>query len=256
MCTLVVATSVFPAFPLVLVANRDEQLTRPSSPPRRWPGGFVAPRDEEAGGTWLGVNDHGVFVGITNRYLGMKDTTRLSRGALVTEMLALPSARAIHEAMAKLSPARHNGFHLVYADAHDVFATVSDGTHLAQSSLGAGVHIVTERSFGAGDDRPRRRRIEHAWSRIVPNHAEYTHTDQREHLAERLTGLLAEHDPHDPFGSTCIHFDAFGYGTKSGMVFVMTPELRASANTWASTWLWAEGPPCTTPFTPVDPHAL
>lgn len=53
----------------------------------------MAPRDDVAGGTWLGVNAAGVFVGITNRYLGPKDDARVSRGALVTRALALPSAR-------------------------------------------------------------------------------------------------------------------------------------------------------------------
>ena len=70
MCTLVVASHVLPDRPLVVVANRDEQLDRASSPPFAWKEGFFAPRDDVAGGTWLGVNDHGVFVGITNRYLG------------------------------------------------------------------------------------------------------------------------------------------------------------------------------------------
>ena len=72
MCTLVVASHVLPDRSLVVVANRDEQLDRASSPPFRWKEGFFAPRDEVAGGTWLGVNDHGVFVGITNRYLAME----------------------------------------------------------------------------------------------------------------------------------------------------------------------------------------
>ena len=127
MCTLVVATHVFAGHPVVVVANRDEQLERASSPPRVWPAGFLAPRDDVAGGTWLGVNRAGVFVGITNRYLGPGDSTRRSRGALVTEALALGSARAIHEALARVPPRRRNGSHLVYADARDTLATISDG---------------------------------------------------------------------------------------------------------------------------------
>src|SRR4051794_17141205 len=110
MCTLVVAAHVFEGQPLVVVANRDERLDRASSPPSIWPGGFLAPRDDVAGGTWLGVNPSGVFVGITNRYLGPQDPARLSRGAIVAEALALPSARAIHAFLANVPPTRHNGF--------------------------------------------------------------------------------------------------------------------------------------------------
>lgn len=225
MCTLVVAAHVVPGKPLVVVANRDEQLDRASSPPRTWPEGFFAPRDEVAGGTWLGVNPHGVFAGITNRFLGPRDPSRASRGDLVVRALGHASARAIHDAMLLVDPARYNGFHLVYADEADVLATISDGTTLAQLTLGRGITAVTERSFGAGDDRPRLARIASAWERVAPG---------------RLTELLVEHDEHDPLASTCVHAPAIRYGTRSAMV------LARASGAWEM--LWAEGPPCTTPF--------
>lgn len=241
MCTLVVAAHVFEGHPLVVVANRDENLDRASSPPSRWPGGFLAPRDDVAGGTWLGVNPAGVFVGITNRYLGPQDPTRVSRGALVTRALALGSARAIHEAMAEVPATRHNGFHLVYADDHDVLATASNGRHLAQLSLGRGVHAVTERSFGAGDDGRRFRRIEAAWGRL----AKTTSLD-----LDRLSQLLTEHDGADLLGATCIHMPGIPYGTRSATAVAIAEDRTQSR------MLWAEGPPCTTPFTPVDLPSL
>lgn len=240
MCTLVVAAHVFESHPLVVVANRDEQLERASSPPSRWSsdGGldFIAPRDDVAGGTWLGVNAAGVFVGITNRYLGPKDEARVSRGAIVAEALALGSARAVHEAMAKVPASRHNGFHLVYADEHDVLATVSNGTHVAQLSLGRGVHAVTERSFGAGDDGARIARIRAAWTRLAPTRA----LD-----LDRLSQLLTEHDATDPIAATCIHLPGLRYGTRSGTAIALASDRSRSR------MLWAEGPPCTTPFVPV-----
>jgi uncharacterized protein with NRDE domain len=241
-CTLVLAAHVFAGAPLVVVANRDEHLDRASSPPRLWPGQasrpFVAPRDEVAGGTWLGVNAAGVFVGITNRYLGPKDDARVSRGALVTDALSLPSARAIHEAMAAVPASRHNGFHLVYADAHDVLATASNGTHVAQLTLGSGVHVITERSFGADDDAPRRARIAAAWSRLA---LPLPHLD-----LDRLSRLLTEHDETDLLAATCIHVPGLRYGTRSGTAIALTGDPTQSA------MRWAEGPPCTTPFVPVD----
>jgi uncharacterized protein with NRDE domain len=237
MCTIVVAAHVFPGTPVVVVANRDERLDRASSPPFVWPEGFLAPRDDVAGGTWLGVNHAGVFVGITNRYLGPQDPERASRGVIVRDALALGSARAIHDAMARVPPARHNGFHLVVADAHDVLVTASNGTHLAQLTLGKGLHMITERSFGAGDDAPRIRRIRAAWARLAPAGATVD--------LERLAQLLTEHDDADPLGATCIHLPAFRYGTRSGTALALPdePEKRRM--------LWADGPPCMTPFAPV-----
>lgn len=230
MCTLVVAKDVFPDRPLVVVANRDESLTRASSPPRRWPQGFFAPRDEVAGGTWLGVNADGVFVGITNRFLGPRDATRKSRGDLVVRALELPTARAIHDAMRGVDPAAYNGFHLVYVDADDVLATVSDGASLAQLAFGRGsITVVTERSFGAGDERGRLARIRAAWERVAP---------------DRLGALLTEHDEADPLAATCVHAPAIDYGTRSAMVLA-----RTTAGRWDMQW--AEGPPCTTPFAPI-----
>lgn len=242
MCTIVALCHVFPDHPLVVVANRDELLDRASSPPGLWSSGFLAPRDDVAGGTWLGVTKAGVFVGITNRFLGPKDAARESRGTIVAKALLEPSARAIHARMAKVEPRSHNGFHLFYADDEGAFATASDGAHLAQMELGRGIHVVTERSFGAGDDGPRVKRILAALDRLAP--AESRRAGGLE--LDRLSKLLTEHDDGDPLVSTCIHYPAANYGTRSALA------LALAADRPRSLLLWAEGPPCTTPFTPVD----
>lgn len=240
MCTLVVASKVVPGYPLVVVANRDEQKDRASSPPMRWqPAGYIAPRDEVAGGTWLGLSRDGVFVGITNRFLGPRDATRKSRGSIVTAALTVASsAEAIHRAISKeIDPAVYNGFHLVYADRDNVLATISDGTALTQLSLGGEgqLSIVTERTFGPGLDKERITKISRAWSTLMSDGF----------TPERASKLLTEHDDVDPLGATCIHVDALRYGTRSAMVLTF-------AESGAPRMLWAEGPPCATPFHPVS----
>jgi uncharacterized protein with NRDE domain len=240
MCTLVIAAGVVSEHPLVVVANRDEELDRPSTPPFVWTSGetrFLAPRDDRAGGTWLGLNEHGVFVGITNRFLGPRDPARASRGELVVRALAHPTASAIHRSLADLDPRRYNGFHLVYADANDACATIADGESLAQVVLGRGLHVITERTFGAATDKPRRQRIESAWGHLAAPPFDPT----------RLTRLLAEHDPSDPFASTCIHLPELRYGTRSGMVLEVSTTPRM---------LWAEGPPCTARFEDVETRGV
>src|SRR5579863_1043129 len=146
MCTLVAAVGQFPGYPLVVAANRDERLDRAASPPRLWPGTtpFIAPRDEVAGGTWLGVNARGLFVGITNRFGVPVDPQRRSRGQIVVEALAAPSARELHSRMARFPAEEFNPFHLLYADAEDAFVTWFDGQARQQAELGRGVHVVTE----------------------------------------------------------------------------------------------------------------
>ena len=118
MCTLAVEFAPDSALPLLVAANRDEALDRPATGPalREGPIRFIAPRDEKALGTWLGMNGRGLFVGITNRFGQRPDPARLSRGALVWESLAQPSAEALHRALSTLDVRRYNPFHLLYAD--------------------------------------------------------------------------------------------------------------------------------------------
>ena len=53
----------YPVF-LLVASNRDEERSRPSSPPGLWVGErrrILSPRDRRAGGTWLAVNDRGML---------------------------------------------------------------------------------------------------------------------------------------------------------------------------------------------------
>src|SRR5688500_1521257 len=91
MCTLVLLRRPGAARPLVLAAHRDEMASRRARPPGRpWPdrAEVVAGADAQAGGSWLGLNDHGVAAGVLNRpgTLGPAAGKR-SRGELVLEAL-------------------------------------------------------------------------------------------------------------------------------------------------------------------------
>ena len=85
MCVLICRVGEQP----LLAANRDERYERPFVAPALWeaPTPFWAPRDEEEGGTWIGVNRNGLIVGITNRSRLDELPERASRGHLVTGML-------------------------------------------------------------------------------------------------------------------------------------------------------------------------
>ncbi len=234
MCTLVASVLEHPGWPLIVAANRDEVLDRPATGPRHWPGeGFVAPRDEQAGGTWLGLNRHGLFVGVTNRFLAPKHAERESRGRLVVEALRFPSAAALHAHLGALSPTRFNAFHLLYADDAGAFVTWSDGERVQQQALPPGLHIVTERSLG-GDDHARKALIEAAWPGLTPGGAAPT--------PEGLQGLLALTRPDDPLGGVCVEAPAFNYGTRSALVLLRGAPLSKSR------LFWADGRPDRTPF--------
>src|SRR5262249_41207449 len=87
MCTIVVVHD--PGRSLMVAANRAELLTRPSAPPQRFDGGFVAGVDLLAGGTWMGATARGAFAGLTNvRPVGGADRAKRSRGSIVAGVLA------------------------------------------------------------------------------------------------------------------------------------------------------------------------
>ncbi|HEX4934413.1 MAG TPA: NRDE family protein, partial [Gemmatimonadaceae bacterium] len=193
------------------------------------PAKFLAPRDDEAGGTWLGLTPAGLFVAVTNRFGVERDPRRRSRGALVVEALTAPDAKTLHQRLSSLDPPQYNAFHLLYADRREAFVTWSNGTTRTQQVLEPGVHIVTERSLG-GDDRARTELIRRLYAKLDA-------PPTRESLVE----LLSQHDEQNPVGATCVHVPSFGYGTRSSFILRM-------AETWEqSDAAWTEGSPCRNP---------
>lgn len=240
MCTLAVFVGSWPDAPLIVAANRDERLSRASSGPYLWAGEqFVAPRDEEAGGTWLGLHRSGLFVGVTNRAGTTRDPLLRSRGTLVVEALRLGSARRVHEAFASgvLDGRAFNPFHLFYADpSGDAFVTWFDGAAVHRQSVPRGLAIVTERSLG-GDDRGRTERVRAGLDPLLAR--------AMAPRLEELAPALRDHDENDRLAATCIHVPELGYGTRSSLLLDVRPGHSGSR------WLWAEGPPCSVPYAPV-----
>lgn len=68
MCLILVAWQSHPDYPLVVTANRDEFYARRTRPAAWWGQAvsLLGGRDEEAGGTWLGINRRGRVAMLTN----------------------------------------------------------------------------------------------------------------------------------------------------------------------------------------------
>jgi uncharacterized protein with NRDE domain len=241
MCTLVVATSVWASAPLVVAANRDEQLARPAAPPHTWARDdeptIFAPRDLLAGGTWLGVRG-ALFVGITNRYAGhVSPPGPRSRGELVLDALAAGSVAAAAERIAGMDPGLHSPFHLVIADRTAAHLVWSDGVRHHHEVLPPGIHVVSERSRGAApterDALLRRRMQERGWS--------------EEPGLEEWRSLLSEHATAT-FEGPCVHADDRGYGTRCSTV------VRLPAAGGIGFW-HADGRPCVTAYGDLSAQA-
>ncbi len=242
MCTLVAIIHAWPELPLVIAANRDERLDRAASGPTRWVGErFFAPRDDQAGGTWLGLHDSGLFVGVTNRAGSPRDAALVSRGQLVVDSLRLGTATKVHEALSTtLDARRYNPFHLLYADRDAAFVTWFDGNAVRQAELARGLTVVTERSLG-GQDHGREERVRHQLEPLLARPAPPA--------LEELAPTMRDHVDGDPLASTCVHVPALGYGTRSSLL------LALSSETGGRRWLWATGPPCSTPYEEMNTSA-
>ena len=92
MCLIALAIGASARWPLVIAANRDEFLDRPTLPLARWttPEGaeIISGRDLRAGGAWLGVTPAGRVAMLTNVREPSSQPARLSRGELTLRWLA------------------------------------------------------------------------------------------------------------------------------------------------------------------------
>ena len=174
MCTFVILRR--PGnWPVLIAANRDEMIDRPWRPPgRHWPDRpeVVAGQDELAGGSWLGINDHGVVAGILNRHgsLGPAPGQR-SRGELVLEALDHADARAAAEALVHIEPAAYRTFNLMIADNRDGFwlrhADPSGTLPITVAALTPGLHMIASGDLD-DDDLPRLKRYRPRFAAAAP----------------------------------------------------------------------------------------
>ncbi len=119
MCLILVAWQSHPDYPLVIAANRDEFYARRTRPVAWWGQAvsLLAGRDEEAGGTWLGINRRGRVAMLTNvRAPHERNAHAPSRGLLV--LSALQSTGTLDQWVDESSRTAQsfNGYNLLVAE--------------------------------------------------------------------------------------------------------------------------------------------
>jgi hypothetical protein len=216
-----------PKAPLVVGANRDESTTRASAEPSELKPGILAGKDLVSGGTWLGINRHGLVVAVTNRRSPTPTPASLSRGLLTLETLncrKLPCVEGIVERRVRDHPIA--GFNLVALVVGQGLCLHHDGT-LRRAPFGPGVHVVSS-DRDLDDPAMPEKQCLHRFTAAHPGVPD----------VDALRGFLSSHEGERP---VCKHGD--GYGTVSSTIVIDDGQKARM--------FYAAGPPCRTPYREV-----
>jgi uncharacterized protein with NRDE domain len=242
MCTLALYSRCARSRPMVVAANRDEIHARPTAEPQvvahdPW---VVAGQDLVAGGTWLGLNQHGMVAGLLNRRSETgPDPARRSRGLLCFEALQAgdPEA-ALADICDRVRGRDYNPFNLLLASPERAYVVGNDGERITVTLLSPGVHLLTNLAV----DDPTCPRIAGSFQHFSRVAVDGPERD----LVAALKRILSSHDlvldPRKPdqLNTVCVHGPSFG--TRSSTIIA----LDADGATWH--YWHAAGPPCRTDF--------
>ncbi|MDH5750724.1 MAG: NRDE family protein [Rhodospirillales bacterium] len=256
MCTFVILRRPGHPWPVLIAANRDEMSGRPwDSPGRHWSdrAHVTAGLDREAGGTWLGVNDDGLCAGVLNRLhtLGPKAGFR-SRGELPLEALDHAEAGIAAEALSNLDPDAYRPFNMVIADAFEGYVLTStgmEGDGIRVRKIDNGLSMITAHDLNDMTSPRMRHYLPKFRAAPVPDpdrDGGQGWAPWRELMASRESATANEP------GGAMTFTGKNGFGTVSSSLIALPghPDALSGARR-RSQWLFAAGPPDSTPFFPV-----
>jgi uncharacterized protein with NRDE domain len=241
MCLLVLFFRVVPDAPVIVAANREEMYARVGEPPRILDGSprAVGGVDPVAGGTWLGVNEHGVLVAVTNRPKSEPPPKPRSRGLLVRDLLACASASdAADQAAREFGGNEYAGCNLLCVDEYRAIV-LHAGDWLRVRPLPSGIHVLTSHDVNDASDP----RLGHALNWLAGRR--YSNSEDCVSALQELCGQAGNGGP-----PICLH------GEKSGTVSSSIVALRKPLSN--SLYRHAQGPPDREPYADVSPllHAI
>ena len=246
MCTLAIYLRVFPQFPVVVAANRDEYLVRPAVAPTvlcEQPM-VIGGKDLKAGGTWLAVNEFGMIAGLLNRRSDAPaDPDRRSRGLLCLDALKHRSVDEALRFVASQDPELYNPFNLLLASRESAAVAHNRHGRIETTALDKGVHLLT--NLDVDDfECPRISRSFDRFAELAgPSAAEEDPTQMRQRLAALLSDHSTQLDPRTGRpNSLCLHLG--DYGTRESSLIFLGAD--GSMNHY-----FAPGPPCSTLYSPA-----
>lgn len=186
MCILLIAIDSVPGWPLVLLGNRDEFHSRPSTPVQPWAGhaDCIGGLDLLAGGSWLAQRNDGRFAAVTNLRSGLPAQAPKSRGLLVRDFVVGSESAADFGGRLLQQIDEYGPFNLAFGDAHSIW--IVDGNRRSLQRLRTGVHVVSNGPIGC------------AWPKVERLHQQFlraVRSGQRD--SESWLALLADRNQPD-----------------------------------------------------------
>ena len=245
MCTLALYFRVFRDYPVVVAANRDEHYDRPSAPPGLLPSTpkILAGRDLRAGGTWLGVNEHGLLAGILNRRSNgdqSPPSATRSRGLLCLDLLNLQSAAEACASLDGQSQHPYQPFTLVFSDQSEAWVAFNKNAKIETMRLGDGLHVFS--STATHNERSEKKERAYAlFSSLSPEIAKSADISSWTSIfAKVLSDHTAGNNAGDRREAICVHNELSG--TVSSSILIYSPSERRFQT------FFCAGPPCRNSF--------
>ncbi len=238
MCLIALSFSARQDRPLLVAANREEAFHRPALAPHLQPGQprVVCGIDQTAGGTWLGVNQHGLMVAVTNRPKRIVPLAPRSRGLVCRELLTATSAAEAHRrGIEILERDACAGCNFLCVDQGEGWV-IHAGDVLESVALSPGLHLLSNGDLNDPHDG-RLNRVRDAWRAELSG-------DANGFVAwgEQVCGLGP-----GPAGEPPIVLRKERRGTVSSSIVAVTPAASESIYRHAS------GPPDLTPYLDFSP---
>jgi len=224
MCLVLFAYQAHPVYKLIVAANRDEFLQRPTAQAHFWEDepNLLAGRDLEKMGTWMGVTKSGRFSAITN-YRDPNEITegKQSRGQLVKDALTFHGEIAEYMKRLQQTDSNFPGYNLLVGDSNSLYYYSNVGKSLEK--VKPGIHGLSNHLLNTN------------WPKVKKGKEGLEQVIKGENVIENLFELLQDTDrPDDKFlpktGLSLewerilspLFIQTNGYGTRSSTVFLMS----------------------------------
>jgi uncharacterized protein with NRDE domain len=238
MCVIIIAWQVHPEYPLVYISNRDEYFSRKTLAAARWTDAphVFGGRDEERGGTWLGISDSGKIAAVTNYRdgpLNDKLVSPESRGELTSNWLIKDdsSSCSAEEYLKAIDGQCFDGYNIIVGNVKEgLWYSSNWADNGAVHRLSAGIHGISNHYM----DAPGWPKVDTAKKQLKALLDDTTTLDEDD-LIEKLFDILRNDTMYDDgelpdtgidvnieklFSSMFVKADEFDYGTRACTVIL------------------------------------